>query len=69
MAQVNSSVTRLIPADEVVQILGISRPTLYRGIKAGTLPAPVKISTRRVGWRSTDIDRLVAGNGCGEVQL
>lgn len=68
MAQIASSVARLIPADEVVQILGISRPTLYRGIKAGTLPAPVKITARRVGWRSTDIAQFIAGNGCDEVR-
>ena len=69
MVQSNSSVARLIPADEVLRVLGISRTTLYRGVRAGTLPSPVKISTRRVGWRSGDIDRLVVGNGNCEVQL
>lgn len=63
MAKFTASVARLIPADEVVQILGISRPTLYRGVKAKTLPAPVKITARRVGWNSDDIARIVAGLG------
>lgn len=62
MAQINSGTARLIPVWEVLHLLAISKPTLYRGIKAGSLPAPVKISPRRVGWRSTDIDRLIAGS-------
>lgn len=63
MAQSSSCVTRLVPVGEVLNRLGISKPTLYRGIKAGILPAPVHISARRVGWRSMDIDRLTAGDG------
>lgn len=57
-------VERLLQVGAVLSILGISKPTLYRGIKAGTLPPPVRISARRVGWRSTDIARVVAGNAC-----
>ena len=53
---------RLMPLEEVLAALGISKPTLYRGIKAGALPAPVKISARRVGWRSSDISRIVSGD-------
>lgn len=63
MAQAAPSVSRLIPVGEVLSRLGISKPTLYRGIKSGSLPAPVQISARRVGWRSVDIDRLIAGDG------
>lgn len=68
MAQASRSASRLIPVGEVLSRLGISKPTLYRGIKSGSLPAPVQISARRVGWRSTDIDRLISGDGHEEAQ-
>lgn len=55
------STSRLLSIDEVIHALGISKPTLYRGIRSGILPAPVRISARRVGWRSTDIARIVDG--------
>jgi prophage regulatory protein len=29
--------------------------TIYRKIKAGTFPAPVRIGIRRVAWRESDI--------------
>ncbi len=61
--EVNTTVARLLPIDEVLHAFGISKASLYRGIKAGLLPAPVKISARRVGWRSSDVARVTAG-GC-----
>lgn len=68
MAQSNLNNVRLFPIGQVLLILGISKPTLYRGIKAGNLPPPVRISARRVGWRSTDIDRVIAGEFGHEVR-
>ena len=67
MAQIVSQNARMLSLAAVLGVLGISNPTLYRGIKAGLLPAPVKISVGRVGWRSRDIDRIVLGDDC-EVQ-
>lgn len=62
MATTSLASPRLLSISEVVYSLGISKPTLYRGIKSGNLPAPVKISARRVGWRSSDIAKVVAGD-------
>lgn len=36
-------------------ITGKSRSSVYRDIKAGTFPAPVKIGPRSIAWKSTDI--------------
>ena len=41
---------RNIPA-----IIPESRSTWLNGVKAGTRPAPVKLSIRSVGWRVSDI--------------
>lgn len=66
--QTNQTSVWLMPVEAVLMSLGISKPTLYREIKKGRLPAPVKISARRVGWRSSDIDRVVAGGYSSEAQ-
>ncbi|WP_252990176.1 helix-turn-helix transcriptional regulator [Salmonella enterica] len=36
-----------------------SRATVYRQIKAGLLPAPVHIGTRRVAWRLDEIEQHI----------
>jgi predicted DNA-binding transcriptional regulator AlpA len=40
---------------EVLQLSGLSRATLYREIKSHTFPAPVKLSSRSVGWLQDDV--------------
>ncbi|MBW7998519.1 MAG: AlpA family phage regulatory protein, partial [Candidatus Glassbacteria bacterium] len=42
--------SRLIPA-----IVPFSSATLWRKVKAGTFPAPVKLSTRVTAWRVEDV--------------
>ena len=41
---------QLIPA-----IIPISHATLWRGVKDGTFPTPVKLSARVTAWRVEDI--------------
>lgn len=41
---------QLIPA-----ILPFSSPTLWRMVKAGTFPAPVKLGPRMTAWRIEDV--------------
>lgn len=38
----------------------ISSASLYRKLKAGEFPKPVKLGARSVGWRDTDIDAYIA---------
>lgn len=46
MSQIeNTPVDRLLRLPEVLNMIGVSRPTLYRMIKAGTFPAPIKQGT------------------------
>lgn len=52
---------RLLRLDVTLERLGgISKSTLYNGIREGTYPRPVKVSARRVGWREKDIDATIA---------
>lgn len=41
---------------DLVNNLTLSKSTIYRLIKSGHFPAPVKISCRRVAWRKCDLD-------------
>lgn len=39
---------------------GLGRSSIYAGVKAGTFPAPVRLSARAVGWRDEDLDKWVS---------
>ena len=47
---------------EVLRMLGVSRSTLWRWIRIGDFPAPVRLGgprTRAVAIRRTDIERWI----------
>lgn len=50
---------KVLDIDAVCQLIGGSKPinrsTLYRGIKAGTYPRPVKIGPNMSRWREGDV--------------
>ncbi|MFM0454951.1 AlpA family phage regulatory protein [Paraburkholderia nemoris] len=35
---------------------GLSRATIYRRMKTGTFPIPVRLGVRSIGWRVTGIE-------------
>jgi prophage regulatory protein len=41
----------------VVQMTGLCRATIYRMIAEKRFPAQVRIATRAVGWRMSDLER------------
>lgn len=63
-----SNTTPALPADGYIResqliakrrgtpaILPFSSPTLWRMVKAGKFPAPVKLSERVTAWRAEDV--------------
>jgi len=40
----------------VVNLVALSRSTVYSLIKNNAFPKPVKLSARAVGWRQSDIE-------------
>jgi prophage regulatory protein len=38
---------------------GLKKSTIYAGMKAGTFPAPVRLSARAVGWREEVVDSWI----------
>lgn len=47
---------RCLRERELLKVIPFSKSTLWRKIKDGTFPAPVKISTKVIVWLSDDID-------------
>lgn len=35
---------------------GLSRSTIYAGIRAGTFPKPIRLGAQSVGWLESEID-------------
>ncbi len=60
MQSPNQSERLLLRRDEVEELTGLSRSTIYREIKAGRFPKQVRTAARAVSWRKTDIDDWVA---------
>ena len=46
---------RIIRPAELVEFLGVSKPTIHRWRKAGTFPEPIRMGPRSIGWLRTTI--------------
>ena len=51
---------RIIRTEDLTRRLGLSRTTIFRNVKAGRFPAPIKISQRAIGWRIDDVEAWIA---------
>jgi prophage regulatory protein len=51
---------KLIRLPLVEDRTGLGKSSIYAGVKAGTFPAPVRLSARAVAWRESDIDQWIA---------
>ena len=47
---------RVIRLEDVCQIVSLARSTIYAKVSAGGFPPPIRLGSRSVGWRLTDID-------------
>ena len=45
----------LLRLEDVCQLVGISRSTIYKRVSDRTFPSPIRISERSVRWRMTDL--------------
>ena len=46
---------RIMRMPDVLAAVGVSRATIWRCVKAGDFPAPVKLGARSVGWYEHEI--------------
>ena len=55
-----SKARRILRAPAVCERTGKGRVSLWRGVRAGTFPAPVKLGSNSVGWYEDEVDRWIA---------
>ena len=48
--------TQILKLNEVVQRTTLSSSTVYRLVKAGHFPKPIKLATHASGWLESEID-------------
>ena len=51
---------KLIKRAELLTLVPLSAPTIYRNIQKGLFPKPVRIGTRHVAWRLKAIEEWMA---------
>ena len=52
---------RLLRREEVETRCGIARTTIYRLMRCGEFPEPIKVGPRAVRWPASEIESWVAG--------
>lgn len=50
-----SKLDRFMRERDVLDVTSLSRTTLWRVMKSGQFPRPVRISPGRVGWRESEV--------------
>ena len=51
--------TKLIRRPRVEELTGLKKSAIYEKVKNGTLPAPYRIGSRAVAWRSDEIQNWI----------
>lgn len=51
---------RILRSVEVCKVIGLSRTTLWRRVRDGQFPKPIRLSANAVGWRSSVIDEWLS---------
>jgi excisionase family DNA binding protein len=49
----------LLSTTDVCETLGIHPRTLYKWVKSGKFPGPIRISPRRLRWRRSAVEQFV----------
>ena len=50
---------RMMRIPEIIQVTGLSKTTIWRRVKNGDFPAPVRLgsmATRSIGWRESEVE-------------
>jgi prophage regulatory protein len=47
--------SKLLSPNAVAELTSLHRTSIYRKVRAGEFPTPVRISTRRIGFRESDV--------------
>ena len=59
MKTISTEVPRLLRAKQFAERLSISRSYLWRLVKQGKLPAPIKLGPKTTVWKSADVIKVI----------
>lgn len=59
---------RLLRLPAVMERTGLGKSSVYAGMAAGTFPTPVRLGTRGVAWRESEIDAWVQSLETAEIR-
>ena len=51
--------TNLLRLPAVIDRTGLSKPTIYRMLKAGTFPRPRRINGKTIAWPDSEIEKWI----------
>jgi prophage regulatory protein len=51
---------RVLRLPAVIEKVGLSRSTIYKGVADGTFPKPIKLGPKSVAWPDHELDALLA---------
>jgi prophage regulatory protein len=47
---------------------GLSKSSIWKGVKAGTFPAPLELGPKARGWRESDLDEWLQSRPVAQVK-
>lgn len=50
---------QILRLNQVKEICGLSRSTIYAAVKRGEFPPPIPLGARAIGWLSNELDAWV----------
>jgi predicted DNA-binding transcriptional regulator AlpA len=59
-AEGKQAADKLLVLPEVLKRFPVAKSTWFNGVRNGKYPKPVRLSIRRVAWRESSIDELIA---------
>ncbi|ABM61932.1 helix-turn-helix transcriptional regulator [Halorhodospira halophila] len=51
---------RLLRINSVIKRVGLGRSTIYKKVKEGGFPKPIKLGERAIAWRESDIEEWIS---------
>ncbi|CAN2526272.1 helix-turn-helix transcriptional regulator [Burkholderia pseudomallei] len=51
---------RVLRIIDVIEAVGVKKSTIYQWVKDGKFPSPLRLGTRSVGWRQSDVESWLA---------
>ncbi|SMG28268.1 helix-turn-helix transcriptional regulator [Paraburkholderia susongensis] len=52
---------RVLRIDQVLAVVPLKKSTVYKAMKAGTFPRPIRLGLKAVGWLEADIQDWING--------